>query len=174
MNRELVARFVYEVCTTSKLPIVMYGNAMMTYHAFCEYTSLREESLLLGSACLLLAVKFGESILNSHACMLSEAKMRPSSAVIDATARVILWYGRHNASVSSVSVEQMAEVRKFVSKSLGELELSVLRIVGNYLTNIPSAFGSDDPETTQKLVAIYASPGCLNFPPGALRDGSGL
>ncbi len=165
MNRELVARFVYEVCTTARLPMVMYGNAMMTYHAFCEYTSVQQEDLLLAATCLLLAVKFGESILNSHACIL-ESKMRPSSAVIDATARVVLWYGRHKSAASSVSVEQMAEVRRFIAKAVGEMELSVIRIVGNYLTSIPSAFSllAED-DTGERLIKVYASPACLNAPP---------
>lgn len=167
MNRETVARFVYEICVLAKLPKIMYGNAMMTYHAFYEYTSQRDENLLLGATCLLLAVKFGESILNSHACV-TDNRVRPSSGVIDATARVVLWYGRHKASASTVSVEQMAEVRRFVAKSIGDMELSVVRIVGNYLTNIPSAFSYVlEAHTSQieRLVKFYASPMCLNYPP---------
>jgi hypothetical protein len=164
MDRSTVARFVYEVCHTAQLPNIIYGNAMMIYHAFMEYTEHTDEEPLLAAACVLLAAKFGESILNSYS-RFTTGRVRVSGAVIDATARVLLWYGEATPENTTISVETLAEVRRYVGKCIGDMELSVLKITGNYLTSIPSAFQfSND----QRLVNVYASPDCLNYPPAEL------
>ena len=163
MTRHAIARFVYEVTATAELPLHIYGCAIMIYHAFMEYMPHdKKDSLMLGVTCLTVAVKFKENFLNSYTALFKHR----SSLVVDAAARVLLSYSKAS---NECSVEALSVVKREVQESVNGIELSVLKIIGNYGGSIKTAFETNT-ENSEYLVEVYSNPICLNFPSNNLID----
>ena len=158
MTRHATARFVYEITASADLPMHIFGCAMMIYHGFMEYTK-SEESLIIGITCMTVAVKFNENYLNSFTSLFKHR----SSLVVDAAARVLLSYAKE---ADECSTEALTSVKREVQESVNAMELSVLKIIGNFGGSMKTAFSKDCDEGY--LVEVYSNPICLNYPPGKL------
>ena len=172
-----LGRIIYEIVETCNLPIHIWAVAMMYFHAYEEYSSEDDpdhsgtptfkdpvKKLMLGITCLTLSVKSNENYLNS--LPQNTSPVSRIQAVVDSAARVVLSYVR-----KSSSTENIIKAKRLMKDMMPNIELAVMRIVGNSLLP-PTAFMGCPIGDKQKslLLEIYSNPICLNHPPQDLRD----
>lgn len=172
-----VGRVLYEIAETCNLPIHIWAVSMMYFHAYEEYSSEQNtensetpnfgdpvKKLMLGITCLTISVKSNENYLNSQPIHISSVNR--VQTVVDSAARIILSYTRKKSST-----ENILRAKRRVKDLMPNIELALMRIVGNSLQP-SSVFLEAEVGDKQKslLLELYSNPICLNYPPHDLRD----
>jgi hypothetical protein len=150
---------------------------MMYFHAYEEYSSEQNtensetpnfkdpvKKLMLGITCLTISVKSNENYLNSQPIHISPVNR--VQTVVDSAARIILSYTRKKSST-----ENILRAKRRVKDLMPNIELALMRIVGNSLqpSTVFLEAGVSDKQKSL-LLELYSNPICLNYPPRDLRD----